>query len=102
MTWEIFLGIAALASFVILVGGPIIKLNTSITKLQACFDALENSINRLEVSIQKLDSSNAEGHRRLWDHNTQQDKLIDELTFKLTSLTEKVNHLTDEKYHEHS
>lgn len=69
MTWEIFLGIAALLSFVIAVSGPLLKLNTSITKLNA-------SVDTLKEAIDKIDKDNENSHKRIWEHNEAQDKLI--------------------------
>ena len=69
MTWEVFLGIAALLSFVIAVSGPLLKLNTSITKLNA-------SVDTLKEAIDKIDKDNENSHKRIWEHNDTQDKLI--------------------------
>lgn len=70
MSWEIFLGIAALIAFVASVTGPMIKLNTSITKLNGSVEVLQQAINR-------LDEGNEKSHKRLWDHNELQDKKIE-------------------------
>lgn len=69
MTWEIFLGIGGIVSFVVAVAGPMLKLNTSITKLNASVDVLKAAIERLE-------EDNTNSHRLIWDHNDEQDKLI--------------------------
>jgi hypothetical protein len=90
MSWEIFLGIAALLSFVIAVTGPMLKLNTSITKLNASVDVLKDAIDKIE-------EDNEKSHKRLWDHNTEQDKLIAENAKKIRDiehtmdLTEKIH-----------
>lgn len=69
MTWEIFLGITALLSFVIAITGPMLKLNTSITKLNSSVDVLKEAID-------KIDQDNEKSHKRIWEHNDEQDKLI--------------------------
>ena len=69
MTWEIFLGIGALVTFVIAIVTPLIKLNTSITKLNTSVNVLQAAIDRIEVD-------NKESHKRLWDHNKEQDDII--------------------------
>ena len=70
MTWEIFLGIVALIGFIITVMTPIIKLNTSITKVNIALESLQASMN-------KIDNDNTESHRRIWNHNDSQDALIE-------------------------
>ena len=70
MTWEIFLGIVGLGGFNISVMTPIIKLNTSITKLNVALETLQTSMN-------KIDNDNTESHRRIWNHNDSQDALIE-------------------------
>lgn len=79
MTWEIFLGIAALITFVIAVTGPMIKLNTSITKLNASVDVLKDAIDR-------IDADNEESHKRIWKHNNEQDALLAEHTKKISNI----------------
>lgn len=79
MTWEIFLGIAALISFIIAITGPMLKLNTSITKLNASVDVLKNAID-------KIDSDNEKSHKRIWDHNEEQDEIIAEHTRKINNI----------------
>lgn len=90
MTWEIFLGIGALLSFVIAITGPMLKLNTSITKLNSSVDVLKEAID-------KIDEDNESSHKRIWAHNTEQDKLIAENTRRISNiehtmdLTEKLH-----------
>lgn len=79
MTWEIFLGIAAIISFVAAVTGPMIKLNTSITKLNASVDVLRDAIDR-------IDSDNEEGHKRIWKHNDEQDLVLAEHGKKINNI----------------
>jgi len=79
MTWEIFLGIAALITFVIAVTGPMIKLNTSITKLNASVDVLKDAIDR-------IDADNEESHKRIWKHSDEQDAVIAEHTRKISNI----------------
>lgn len=69
MTWEMFLGIAALVSFIIAITGPMMKLNTSITKLNDSVEVLRNAIDKIE-------QDNENSHRRIWEHNDEQDDKI--------------------------
>ena len=79
MSWEIFLGIAALFSFIVAVSGPLLKLNTSITKLNA-------SVDTLKEAIDKIDKDNENSHKRIWNHNDEQDKLIAENTRRISNI----------------
>lgn len=79
MTWEIFLGIVALVTFVIAITGPMMKLNTSITKLNNSVDVLRDAINRLE-------QDNEKSHKRLWDHNNEQDEIIAAHSKKISNI----------------
>ena len=79
MTWEIFLGIVALVGFITAVMTPIIKLNTSITKLNSALELLQISMNRIE-------SDNTEGHRRIWNHNESQDNIIKNHEKRITDI----------------
>lgn len=59
MTWEIVLGIIALAGFMLSVITPIIKLNANITKLgcsiDALYDAVRKSDKRIDSHSERLD-----------------------------------------------
>ena len=79
MSWEIFLGIAALVGFVLSITGPILKLNTSITQLNASVDVLKTAIDRIE-------SNNNTSHKEIWDHNDEQDKIIAEHSKRITDI----------------
>lgn len=67
--WVIFKDIVVIVGLVITVTTPLLKLNTSITELKTL---LESVMKKVET----LDSNNAESHRRLWEHNTEQDKVL--------------------------
>lgn len=59
MTWEIFLGIAALAAFLVGVVTPIVKLTNTITKLSG-------SVDRLDACCPGT-SSNIKEYPTLWE-----------------------------------
>lgn len=69
--WEVYLVIVSLVGFAIAVGTPIIKLNTSITRL---IDRLNN----LDEGMEELTARNSRSHERIWRHNEEQDKKIEE------------------------
>lgn len=84
MTWEIFLGVVAIITFIITVTTPLIKLNTSITKLNDC-------VSTLKEAIDKIDSDNEKSHKRLWDHNEEQDIAINNQEQRITKIETKMS-----------
>lgn len=83
MSWEIFLGIVALVGFIASVSGPMINLNTSITRLN---DSVEN----LHKSIEKLDEDNEKDHVRIWKHNDEQDKEMEDHEKRIKAIESKM------------
>ena len=55
MTWEIFVGIGVLVSFLIAVISPILKLNKSITELNCTMKTLNENMAKNEKRITKHD-----------------------------------------------
>lgn len=80
--WLIFKDIVVIVGLIITVTTPLLKLNTSITELKTL---LENVVKRVE----SMDSSNTESHRRLWQHNTEQDATLSEHERRLHDLDGK-------------
>lgn len=89
MTWEIFLGIVALIGFIITVTTPLMKLNSSITKLNDC-------VGTLKEAIDKLDSDNEKSHRRIWEHNEEQDDTINVHEQRITKIETKIDFMHPE------
>ena len=53
MTWEIFVGIGVLVSFMIAIISPILKLNSSITELNCTMKTLNENMEKNEKRITK-------------------------------------------------
>lgn len=83
MTWEIVVGIIALVGFGLTVGGPILKLNTNIVKLNTSIESLKESVDR-------IDKLNTEEHKKLWEHNDQQDNKLSEVTSRVDQIENKM------------
>lgn len=79
MTWEIVVGLIALIGFFITVTTPIMKLNTSIVQLK-------DSIETLQKAMDKMDIENEKSHKRIWEHNDEQDETLAEHERRLTSI----------------
>jgi ABC-type bacteriocin/lantibiotic exporter with double-glycine peptidase domain len=80
--WQVVLVIIALFGFITAVTTPIIKLNTSITKLTS-------AVQRLEEKLDESKEDNHEAHKRLWEHNECQDKMLTDHDQRLHDLDGK-------------
>lgn len=67
--WDIVKDIVVLAGLIITVTRPLLKLNTSITQLKALLDSVAKQ-------VQENDKSNSASHKRLWEHNEEQDETL--------------------------
>lgn len=67
--WDIVKDIVVLAGLIITVTTPLLKLNTSITQLKALLDSVAKQ-------VQENDKSNSASHKRLWEHNEEQDETL--------------------------
>lgn len=83
--WEVVGVIVALLGLIAAIAGPLIKLNTSITTLTVTLKGLNEDINDLTVK-------NTKSHQRLWDHNEEQDKKLNDHEMRLTIVEKEVNH----------
>lgn len=80
--WDIVTVIVVLVGLFISVGNPIIKLNTSLTKLN-------DAIRTLQREHEELDHNNTDAHRRIWQHNEQQDRILEDHKIRLHDLDGK-------------
>lgn len=67
--WDIVKDIVVLIGLIVTVTTPLLKLNTSITQLKALLD-------RVVKQVQDNDRSNSASHKRLWEHNEEQDETL--------------------------
>lgn len=67
--WDIVKDIVVLAGLIMTVTTPLLKLNTSITQLKALLDSVAKQ-------VQENDKSNSAFHKRLWEHNEEQDETL--------------------------
>lgn len=67
--WDIVKDIVVLVGLIITVTTPLLKLNTSITQLKALLDSVAKQ-------VQENDKSNSANHKRLWEHNEEQDETL--------------------------
>ena len=67
--WTVFLVLTAIAGLGVTIITPILKLNTTITKLTTVVDIIKDN-------LRELTSDNSESHKRLWEKNNEQDRLL--------------------------
>lgn len=67
--WDIVKDIVVLAGLIMTVTTPLLKLNASITQLKAMLDSVAKQ-------VQENDKSNSASHKRLWEHNEEQDETL--------------------------
>lgn len=79
ISWIVVLSIGTLVGLFLAVGNPIIKLNSTITKLMIRLTAIESNIDKFTVS-------NKDSHRRIHER-------IDEVEDNLSEVKEEVERL---------
>ena len=63
--------IVVLLGLFITVGAPVIRLNSTIVKLTA-------TVNNLGERLERLEGDNSDSHKRLWQKNEAQDKVLND------------------------
>lgn len=79
MTWEIVIGIIALFGFLVSVVTPLTKLTKIMTELTI-------SVEGLKEAIKQMGDKNTESHKRIWEHNTEQDELLENHEKRITKI----------------
>lgn len=69
MEWTVVGVIVVLVGLVAAIVTPMIRLNTSITKLTCAVDSFQKNLD-------ELTQKNSDSHNRLWNHNADQDKIL--------------------------
>lgn len=74
--WGVVGVLVVLVGLVSAIVGPVIKLNTSITKLTVTLDNNCADITETRDKIEAVERRGAEGRQRLWKKNEEQDAKI--------------------------
>ena len=76
MEWRIVEVFAALCALFLSVGVPVIRLNSSITKLTVMLERVEGDVaaNRAQIDAQRAAAKAS--HEKLWRHNEEQDEQL--------------------------
>ena len=82
MEWQVVGVIVTLIRLFLAVGKPLMKLNSSITKLDV-------TMVRLTKDVDVIKENSHDAHQRLWEKNDEQDKIINDHESRITSLEKK-------------
>ena len=82
MEWQVVGVIVVLVGLAGSIIGPVIKLNFSITRLTVTME-------RLVKDVDVIKENSHDAHQRLWEKNDEQDKIINDHEFRITSLEKK-------------
>ena len=74
--WTVVLSLGTLTGLFFTVGKPIIALNNNITLLRADIQQNSKEIEEQKTQLKEQREYARESHRRIWDHNDAQDKII--------------------------
>ncbi|RGU91689.1 hypothetical protein DWW31_13870 [Clostridium sp. AF15-17LB] len=91
--WDVVLVIVVLLNMVLSIYNPISKSqkeNTkAMTELTVTMKTLSDKMLNYEKEMDALDIKNHESHRRLWNHNEEQDKQLNEHENRIVKLEGK-------------
>ena len=76
MEWRIVEVFAALCALFLSVGVPVIRLNSSITKLTVMLERVEKDVAANRVRIDDQRAAAKASHEKLWRHNEEQDEQL--------------------------
>ena len=80
--WDIVKDTVVLIGLIVTVTTPLLKLTTSITQLKGLLDSVVKQ-------VQDNDRSNSASHKRLWEHNEEQDEILHNHEMRLHDLDGK-------------
>ena len=80
--WTVVGVVIALIGFAASIVGPVVKLNTSITRLTVTMDSVSARLGQME-------SHNHDSHKRLWQHNGEQDDTLHDHKTRISMLEGK-------------
>lgn len=86
MEWTVVTVLIAIAGLFVTVGKPVIDLNKNIVTLTYETKGLKSELAEQKVALAKQQDSAHESHRRLWEHNNEQDKTIADHESRIVNL----------------
>lgn len=86
MEWNVVGVLVTLVGLAVAVGGPVLKLNGSITRLTTLLQAIEHRLDEVEREARDQRAHAAESHRRIWAHSDEQDERLEDHEKRITLL----------------
>lgn len=80
--WNVVGVLVVVVGLFLSVGAPVIRLNSTLTKLSTLMEAVQTRQDRQE-------RDNTDSHRRLWKHNDGQDAFLRDHETRITILERK-------------
>lgn len=71
--WTVFEVVAAIAAMFLSIGVPVIRLNSSITKLTVMLERVEKDVAANRAALEQQRAAARASHEKLWRHNEEQD-----------------------------
>lgn len=82
--WTVVTVVIALVGLFVTVAAPIIRQTKAMTKLDTTMETLSGKLTQLE-------SRNTDAHRRIWEHNEEQDKQINNHEIRIVKLEDRMD-----------
>ena len=76
MEWTVFEVVAAIAALFLSIGVPVIRLNSSITKLTVMLERVEKDVAANRTALEQQRAAAKVSHEKLWRHNDEQDEML--------------------------
>ena len=80
--WDMVTVIIALVGLIFTVVKPLLTLNKTITTLNI-------NMERMNLELTEVSTKNSASHKRLWDHNVEQDDRLDDHESRIVKIEEK-------------
>ena len=94
MEWTVVTVLVAIVGLFFTVGKPIVNLNTSITKLQVTLDNMGRELEEQKKALAEQERSAHNSHSRIWAHEEEQDRTLNDHERRLGILEHTSNHKT--------
>ena len=73
MEWTVVGVLVTLIGLAAAVGGPMLKLNSTITRMNTLLESIDKRLTALEAGSQHQAEKASEAHRRIWAHMDEND-----------------------------
>ena len=87
--WTVVGVIIALVGLFFTIGKPIMDLNSNMVKLNVSMEAVNKRADKQEKELEEQKRCAHDSHKRLWEHNVQQDETIRDHEVRIGSLENK-------------